>query len=350
MKIVFVLPDMPGGGSERVVAMLANEFVKRGYETAILLFAGSQVVYPLDERIEVVITGEESGGNPLIRIKRIFNMRKYYKANKGCYIFSFCVMGTVFSVLSAIGIPHRMLVSERSDPTRIPHQKLRNWAYGKAEKLIFQTEDMKKCFPENLQAKAAVIPNAVPENMPEPYIGARKKRIVTAGRLQPVKNHKMLIEAFAGFVKKHSDYELHIFGIGDEEQRLRQQTAELGLEEKVIFRGFSKNVTEEIKDSAMFVLSSDYEGISNSMIEALGMGIPVIATDCPVGGCKMYIEDGVNGLLTPVGDRRAMEEAMCRIAEDPVFAEKISQNGVKIKEQYNLQKIADKFLKEAGIE
>ena len=143
MQIVFVLPDMPGGGSDRVVAMLANEFVKRGYEIAILLFAGSRVVYPLDERVEVVITGEESGGNPLIRIKRILNMRKYYKKNKGCYIFSFCVMGTVFSVLSAAGIPHRMLVSERSDPTRIPHQKLRNWAYNKAEKLVFQTEDMK---------------------------------------------------------------------------------------------------------------------------------------------------------------------------------------------------------------
>ena len=82
MKIVFVLPDMPGGGSERVVAMLANEFVKRGYETAILLFAGNRVVYPLDEKVEVVIAGEESGGNPLIRMKRILNMRKYYKKNK----------------------------------------------------------------------------------------------------------------------------------------------------------------------------------------------------------------------------------------------------------------------------
>lgn len=349
MKIVFVLPDMPGGGSERVVAMLANEFVKRGYETAILLFAGSQVVYPLDKRIELVIAGEESGGNPLIRVKRLLAMRKFYKKNKGCYIFSFCVMGTVFSVLAAAGIPHRLLVSERSDPTRIPHQKLRNRAYSKAEKLIFQTEDMKKCFPEKIQAKAVVIPNAVPENMPKPYVGERKKRIVTAGRLQPVKNHKMLIDAFAGFVKKHDDYELHLFGIGELEQELKEQVAGLDLKDKVIFRGFSGNVTEEIKDSAMFVLSSDYEGISNSMIEALGMGIPVISTDCPVGGSRMYIEDGVNGLLTPVGDRQAMEEAMCKIAENPSLAERLSENGIKVREHYSLQKIADMFLKEAGI-
>ena len=259
-------------------------------------------------------------------------------------------MGTVFSVLAAAGIPHRMLVSERSDPTRIPHQKLRNWAYNKAEKLVFQTEDMKKCFPEAIQKKSVVIPNAVPENIPEPYIGVRKKCIVTAGRLQPVKNHKMLIEAFSEFVKKYDDYELHLFGIGDCEHDLRKQVEELGLTEKVIFRGFLSNVTEEIRDSAMFVLSSDYEGISNSMIEALGMGIPVISTDCPVGGSKMYIEDGVNGLLTPVGDVKAMQAAMCKIAEDDTFANMLSQNGVKIKEKYHLQKIVEQFLKEAGIE
>ena len=349
MKIVFVLPDMPGGGSERVVAMLANEFVRRGLQVAILLFAGNQVVYPLDKRVEVVITGEESGGNALIRMKRLINMRRFYMANKGCYIFSFCVMGTVFSVLAAAGIPHRMLVSERSDPTRIPHQKLRNWAYGKAEKLILQTEDMKRCFPDKLRSKAVVVPNAVPENMPAPYVGERKKRIVSVGRLDPVKNHKMLIDAFAEFIKDHSEFELHLFGIGELEQTLRGQVNALDLGNRVIFRGFSKNVTEEIKDSAMFILSSNYEGISNSMLEALGVGVPVIATDCPVGGSRMYIENGVNGLLVPVNDTGALTEAMRKIADDPVLAERLSGNGIKIREKYSLQKIADKFLEEAEI-
>lgn len=349
MKIVFVLPDMPGGGSERVVAMLANEFVKRNYQVVILLFAGSQVVYPLDKRIEVVVTGEESAGNAQIRIRRLINMRKFYRANKGCYIFSFCVMGTVFSVLAAAGISHRMLVSERSDPTRIPHQKLRNWAYSKAEKLVLQTEDMKKCFPDKLIKKAVVIPNAVPDNMPSPFEGERKARIVSVGRLDPVKNHKMLIDAFAEFVKDHPKYELHLFGIGELEQTLRLHVSDLKLNDKVIFRGFAKNVAEEIKDSAMFILSSNYEGISNSMIEALGLGVPVIATDCPVGGSRMYIEDGVNGLLIPVNDREALTKAMKRIADDSELSNRLSNNGIEIREKYSLQKIADKFLEEAGI-
>ena len=349
MKIVFVLPDMPGGGTERVVALLANEYVKRGYETAILLFAGNQTAYPLDPKVEVHIAGETSGGRISVRLKRICHMRKFYRENRGCYIFAFSVMGAVFSVLSAAGIPHRMLVSERNDPTRFSQWRIRNWAYKKAEKLVLQTEDMKKCFPKNLQKKAVVIPNPVAEGMPETFQEERKKQVVSVARLQPQKNHKLLLDAFAEFTKEYPEYQLHLFGIGELEDDLRRQAGQLGIADKVIFRGFSSNVKEEIWDSAMFVLSSDYEGISNSMIEALAMGVPVISTDCPVGGSKTYIQDGVSGILTPVGDAQRLSEAMKRVAGNPELARRLSLNGAKIKETYKLKKIADRFLEEAGI-
>ena len=348
MKIIFVLPDMPGGGSERVVAMLANEYAKRGYQTAILLFAGNQVAYPLDERIEVYIAGKASGGNPFIQISRLFKMRRYYSKNKGCYIFAFCVRGSIFSVIAAAGIPHRLLVSERNDPTRMSGKKLRDWSYRKAEKLVLQTEEVKQYFSEDIQRKSVVIPNPVAGNMPEPFQGERKKQIVSVGRLQPQKNHKLLLDAFAAFHKIYTDYELHIFGIGELENDLKKQAKDLHIEDYVVFRGFSSNVQHEIWDSAMFVLSSDYEGISNSMIEALSMGVPVISTDCPVGGSRTYIENGVNGILTPVGDQKALSEAMIRLADDPELARKLSVNGAKIKDKYSLEKIADRFLEEAG--
>ena len=349
MKIVFVLPDMPGGGSERVVAMLANEYAIRGYQTAILLFAGNQVAYPLDERIEVFIAGKVSGGNPFIQVSRLFKMRRYYRKNKGCYIFSFCVRGSIFSVLAAAGIPHRLLVSERNDPTRMSGKKLRDWSYRKAEKLVLQTEEVKRYFSEDIQIKSVVIPNPVADNMPDPFQGERSKQIVSVGRLQPQKNHRLLLDAFAAFHKVYTDYELHIFGVGELENELKRRVKELHIEDHVVFRGFSSDVQHEIWDSAMFVLSSDYEGISNSMIEALSMGVPVISTDCPVGGSRTYIENGVNGILTPVGDQEALTEAMLRLADDPELARKLSANGAKIKEKYSLEKIADRFLEEAGI-
>ena len=107
---------------------------------------------------------------------------------------------------------------------------------------------------------------------------------------------------------------------------------------------------EEIRDSAMFVLSSNYEGISNSMIEALAMGVPVISTDCPVGGSAAYIQNEVSGILTPVGDQKALAQAMSRVADDPDWAERLGQNAIKIKETYSLSRIAHRFLEAAGLE
>ena len=208
---------------------------------------------------------------------------------------------------------------------------------------------MSQLFPEKLRKKTVVIPNPVSADMPEPFSGERKKRVVSVARLQPQKNHKLLIDAFANFVKKFPDYELHIFGVGELEAELRRQSERHEIASKVVFRGFSSNVKEDIWDSAMFVLSSDYEGISNSMIEALAMGVPVIATDCPVGGARSYIKNNVNGILTPVGDKDALAAAMVKVAENPMLSKKLSQNGVKIKEGYSLSRIADKLLEEAGI-
>lgn len=349
MKIVFVLPDMAGGGTERVVAMLANEYIKRGYQVCILLFAGKKVTYSLDKHVEIISVSAASKGNPLIRIKRMINMRRFFKENRGCSIFAFSAMGAVFSIIATAGIPCRMLVSERNDPSKYEHYKIRDWAYGKADKIVLQTKDMVKFFPESYEKKMTVIPNPVPEGIPEPYAGERKKRIVSVARLQPQKNHKLLLGAFADFLSDFPEYELHIFGIGELEDELRDLAQKLHIENRVVFRGFSENVREMIIDSAMFVLSSDYEGISNSMIEALAMGIPVISTDCPVGGSRAYIKNGVNGMLVPVGDKSALTAAMKKIAGDEKFAKMLSRNAVEVKRKYALSEIADRFLKEAGI-
>ena len=253
-------------------------------------------------------------------------------------------MGTVFAVIAALFMKQYILVSERNDPRYAPHIHLRDWAYGKADCITVQTTDCIELFNAKVRRKAIVIPNPIGADIPQRYTGTRTKKIVNAARLHKQKNHRLLLEAFADFTIKHPDYELHIYGKGELEERLKEIAVELKIEKNVIFKGFSNNVKEEIKDSSMFVLSSNFEGISNSLIEAMAMGVPVISTDCPIGGSKMYIEDGVNGLLVPIGQREKMTGAMCRIAEDESLAEQLSQNGEKIKEKYSISMIADAFL------
>lgn len=344
MKIVFVIPDMPGGGTERVISLLANEYAGRGIEVDILLFAGSNVAYKLDRRIQVVSMAEASGGSMKVRLERLRNMRIYFKNNKRCMIFSFSTIGTGFVVLSGIGLKCRILVSERTNPDSCDHKPYRNFFYCFADVIVCQTKEAVRCFPRKIINKTVVIPNPIDKNLRAPYTGVRKNRIVTAGRLEQVKNQKLLIEAFSEFIKEFPEYSLHLYGNGELEQRLKESTQQMGIEEKVVFHGFCADVHEEIADSKMFVLSSDYEGLSNSMAEAMALGIPVISTDCPPGGCRAYIENEKNGLLVPPGDKRALYNAMRRIAVDEEFAAKISENGVKLREKYPVEKIADAML------
>lgn len=348
MKIVFVIPDMPGGGTERVVALLANEYCRRGIEVAILLFAGHETAYPLDERIEIVSVGNPSGGRLAARIERLRRMRRYYAENKECQIWAFSVMGAVFSVIAAWGQKHFLLVSERNDPNKYDHKRIRNLAYRFADVIVCQTPDAVRQFPQGIGHKAVVIPNPVDVGGVQPYTGERDKRIVAVGRLEPQKNHKLLLRAFAGFVKNHAGYILEIYGKGELEEELKALSRTLGIERNVWLKGFSGHVKEEINNASMYVLSSDYEGISNSMLEAIALGVPVVATDCPIGGSSMYIEDGVNGLLVPVGEAEPMTEAMKRIADDAKLRDSISAEGRKLREKNRVEQIADRFLDLSG--
>lgn len=348
-KIVFVIPNMTGGGTERVISLLSGEYVKRGFQVAVMQFAGYRHAYELDGRVEDFAVAEQSKGNPFIWGRRILAMRRYFKKNPDCHIFAFCVMGAVFSVIATMGMKRRLLVAERNSPESCNVKKLRNWAYRHADVITFQTQDGISYFPQDIAKKAAVIPNPIDAELPARFAGERAKKIVTVGRLHSQKNQALLLEAFSDFKKRCTGYTLHIYGEGELEETLKHLAGELGLEKDVIWHGFSNRVKEEIVDSRMFVLSSDFEGISNSMLEALAMGIPTISTDCPIGGARVYIEEGASGLLVPVGDRRALAEAMVRVAEDDALAERLSAGGAKLKDKYSPGSIAERFLEAAGI-
>lgn len=154
----------------------------------------------------------------------------------------------------------------------------------------------------------------------------------------------MLIEAFSRFEKDHPEYTLEIFGRGEEEESLKRKAEACSVADKVLFKGFSSDIYNEIIDSSMYVCSSDYEGISNSLLEALGLGIPTISTDCPVGGSRLLIEHEVNGLLIDVGDVDALHLQMKRLAEDADLAERLSNNAVRVRERFHVDRIAQMWI------
>ena len=145
------------------------------------------------------------------------------------------------------------------------------------------------------------------------------------------------------------EYHLHYYGSGSLEKKLRECAKELDIISKVTWHGFCIDAKQKIVDAGIFVLPSNYEGVSNAMVEAMAMGIPVIATNCPIGGAATYIRNGENGLLVPVNDAKEMVAAMKKIASNSLLAKRLSDNSRKIREEYPARVIADRLLEIAGI-
>ena len=181
------------------------------------------------------------------------------------------------------------------------------------------------------------------EDLPEPFTGQRRHEIVNFCRLNKQKNIPLLMEAFAMLLKEHPDYTLRIYGRGEEKDNLMALAKKMGLENAVIFEDFAPDVHARIRDAAMYVCSSDFEGLSNSMLEAMAIGLPCVCTDCEGGGARMMIRSGENGLLTPIGDKQAMYEAMKKLAEDPAYAARLGSEAAKLRQELSIEKIADQW-------
>ena len=329
--VIFVTSALHGGGAERVIATLANHLVRSGDHVTVLMVAGTESVYRLEPGVDMISVGQPSHGNPVTQIKRVFSMRKFFRKHRDSVMISFGTSINLFTIMASLGLQNKVIVSERNDPNQCSYRILRDFIYSFGRNFVFQTEDAKACFPEKIQRKSVVIPNPIRNDLPEIYDGIREKKIAAVGRLEPQKNHKLLLEAFAGFHRKFPEYELHIFGKGGLEQELRQQAVDLGIGDKVVFEGFCSNVLERIRTWSMYVLSSDYEGISNSLMEAMALGLPCISTDCPIGGSAMCIENGKNGLLVPLRDKEALRRAMETLAENGKAAEELGREAVKVR-------------------
>jgi GalNAc-alpha-(1->4)-GalNAc-alpha-(1->3)-diNAcBac-PP-undecaprenol alpha-1,4-N-acetyl-D-galactosaminyltransferase len=343
INIFLVTGYMANGGAERVISVLANEFVNKGYKVTILAILGDKKDYNIDDRVRY-IPFTANTNNKLIRwIKRLQFIRKYINKSKYNIIISFMAQINIYPIIANIFNNAKLIVSERNDPYQDPNSKLirsvRDFLYNFADGLVFQTPDAKKYFSEKIQDKSTIISNPLSSELLQPFTGERNKVIVTATRLDKQKNLKMLIDAYYKIQQEYPEYTLKIYGEGPLREELTMHTENLKINGKVSLPGYSRNLHQEITEAALFVLPSNYEGISNSLIEALALGIPVISTDHPIGGAKMYIKPEYNGLLVPVGDTESLYLAMKKLIDNPSLGKMFSENAVKIREDLDVKKI-----------
>ena len=349
-EIAIVTGSLSGFGATRVMILLANEWSRMGHPVTFILLRedGTKPSYALDPAIEIVSFAQPSG----MRIKRIATdharLVSYAKQHPDAVLMSFLPEATIKCGAVAPFVRNEVLFAERNDPRRDPKsafkRALRTLAFRFADVCVFQTGFAKSLFPTSVQRKGVVIPNPLAPSTPQPYEGERRKAVVAVCRLDEQKNIPMLLSTFSMLGAPYHDYVLEIYGEGPLRGEVEDLIASMGLSERVKLCGFVNDVHERIKDAALYVSTSDYEGISNSMLEALAIGLPCVVTDCPIGGAKEAIQDGVNGLLVPVGDAEACCSAMERILENPDLSNQFSLQACTIRQRLQIQEIAQSWI------
>ena len=188
-----------------------------------------------------------------------------------------------------------------------------------------------------------MILNPISDNLPIHRVDDCRKIVISACRYDKQKNIKMGIHSFTKFFKNHEDYIYCIYGKGPEKKELEDYIKNIGMEKHIFINDFTNNIHELMADSSIFISSSSYEGLSNSMIEAMAIGLPVICTDCPIGGAREIINHEVNGVLVPLNDEYKMAYYLEKISDDLEFQRFLSNNAIQIRQQLAIEKICNKW-------
>lgn len=344
-RYVIFIPTLSQGGAERVISLLSRKMAEEDLSVTILLYKDQEPFYPIDPKVKLVYVPRESGSTNLV--KNLLWMRRFYKENADA-VLSFLAPFNILTLLATLGGKQTVIVADRNDPRFVPGKwpirKLRDFLYRFADGVIVQTRHNQVYFSKAVQKKSTIIYN--PVDLGEKAglaLGTQKQmRIVSVGRLMPQKNQVMLLEAFARVRERFPEYTLTIYGEGPHREVLEGDIARLGLAGAVSLPGSVKDVHDRIADGELFVMSSDYEGMPNALIEAMCLGLPVIST--AVSGATDLICHGENGLLVPCGDTAALAEAMEQLLQDREKRVAFGSEATKLNEMLRIGDITRQWL------
>lgn len=345
-RLAIVAHGLNNGGAERVASELANGFAKLGYNVIFIATFNNEQEYLLDKKIKIyfINTNKKNGLNRLIdRNRKIYKAISEFKPDR---IISFVTNELLLTLFKG----YKIIFSLRNDPTKENNSFFkricRNYEYNHAQHIVFQTKGAQDYFSDKIKKKSSVIPNPLEiEKLPIWDKENHNQSFMTAVRLNKQKNLPLMINAFKKLHEVYPEYKLEIYGRGELYNELKELIVNLGASEYIFLMGRSNKIHEIMQKSFAFILSSDYEGLSNSMLEALAIGIPCVCTDSPPGGAREYIQNMHNGILTPCGDVDALYEGLRTLVENDSLCEQFSNESLIIRDKLESSKICAQWEK-----
>lgn len=345
-KVSFIINGLRRSGAERVLFSLACYCLKLGYDVEIVMLLYHEVEFDIPEGIKVV----DLAGNTTSRLKRLpywlKSLKKYFKERKPDVVVSFIVRVNVLTLLSVKDKNIKVIVSERNDPRNDSRTKpikfLVNRLYPKADYVVFQTEAAKAIFKKKIQEKGVVIPNPISVTEYADLIKYDDNLITYAGRYDDQKDVSTIVNAAEIVVKHNQNVKFELYGTGYQKETLTELAADKGLSNNVFVNDNIPNIVEKMRNSKFFVMSSLYEGMSNSLMEASYSGIPCLTT--PVLGTD-FIKEGENGYFYGFKDYKTLAKIIIDAYENKEEYQLLRSNSIKLAREAKRINVFDEWLK-----
>ncbi len=316
-KIAIFIPNLRGGGGERVASIWANQLHENGRDVCVITVARNEKDYYVNPDIPIYTAAPNSEEYlKLSFLQKIKKFRAILKEVRPHYVISFLDKAQIWTFLAARGLGIKRIDTVRINPWQFDQNPskviriLQKRSFNTCHKIIVQATQQKEYFSRRTQKKCVLIPNPVSsvyKDSYKPQLNDNPCNFIAAGRLVAQKNFPMLIRAFSRVCETRSDLQLQIFGAGSDTytKMLQDLIFSLHMENNIVLAGRSAHIEEEYKKNDIFLMTSDYEGLPNALIEAMASRLVCISTDCKTGP-RDLIEHGKNGFLFPVGDEDAL--------------------------------------------
>ena len=358
-RITLVIASLQGGGAERVMSTLANDWAEGGRDVTLVTLTSPAtdfyVLHPRIHRVGLGLVGRSAHAVAAVQsnLRRVRRLRHEIDKAQPHVVVSFVDQTNVLTLAACSGLGTPVIACEHTDPRH--HELGRVWRflrallYRRAAALVVLTDGV-RAWAERLVKSNRV--HVIPNPVAVPVVGADDalhrhpsgRTIAAMGRLAPQKGFDLLVDAFSRCTGTHADWSLVILGEGDQRQRLETLAAELRIGSRVHLPGRIQNPAAVLRQADLFVLSSRYEGFPMALLEAMACGVAVISTDCP-SGPREIVRDGIDGILIPPQDVDALAGAMDRLMTDSAARERLGARAVEVTERFSAERIMNMWEK-----
>jgi GalNAc-alpha-(1->4)-GalNAc-alpha-(1->3)-diNAcBac-PP-undecaprenol alpha-1,4-N-acetyl-D-galactosaminyltransferase len=353
-RLTAVIGSLESGGAERIMALLTEAWVERGWDVVLLLTLANPAQEPFfapDPRVEVRhldLYRESRGFTDALasNLRRLRVLRKAIRASKPDAVLSFMTETSILTILGSLGLRIPVVVEEHIysawPPLQQPWRLLRLLTYPMAASVIALTPSALATLGLARGRRGRVVPNPVMPPPPGEVVPSEPPVIIAIGRLVPQKGFDTLLNAFARVARSHPDWRLEIWGEGPDRAALEQLRDALGISAQVSLPGRTREPYDVLRRASLFVMSSRREGFPTVLGEAMACGLPVVSFDCP-SGPRELIRNGIDGLLIPPNDIGGLAAGIDRLITDRKLANDLASRAPEVVDRFALSTVLEQW-------